>query len=67
MKKLEIEVPDKVASQIDQLVSAGWFLSEEDLTRQVLADFLRRFQPQLQEQFQLQDVAWALAQRKPEG
>ena len=64
MKTLALELPDKLATEIANLVKAGWFVSEAEVTRQALADFLRRFQPQLQEEHQLQDIAWAVEQRK---
>ena len=64
MKTFALELPDKLAAEIANLVNAGWFASEAEVTRQALTDFLRRFQPQLQEELQLQDIAWALEQRK---
>jgi Arc/MetJ-type ribon-helix-helix transcriptional regulator len=64
MKTLKIEVPERLAEEIAGLVKAGWFLSEGEVARQALVDFIRRFQPELQEQFQRQDIAWALDLRK---
>jgi Arc/MetJ-type ribon-helix-helix transcriptional regulator len=60
MKTIEIEVPEKLAAEIANLVKAGWFLNEAELARQALTEFIHRFQPELQEHFQRQDIAWAL-------
>jgi hypothetical protein len=42
----------------------GWFLSEGELARQALTEFIQRFQPELQKEFQREDIAWALDLRK---
>src|ERR1044071_1909207 len=59
MKTLEIEVPDQLARQIEELVRGGWFTDENELARQALGDFLRHHRLDLQEQHQLDDIAWA--------
>ncbi len=61
MKTLELELPDQLARQIADLVRAGWFVSEAELARQALADFVRDQRFQLQEQFQREDIQWALS------
>jgi Arc/MetJ-type ribon-helix-helix transcriptional regulator len=60
MKTLEIEVPDQLARQIEELVRRGWFADENDLARRALGDFLRHHRLDLQEQQQLEDIGWAL-------
>lgn len=64
MATLQIEVPEKLAEGISHLVKMGWFLSEGELARQALTEFIQRFQPELQEEFQREDIAWALDLRK---
>ncbi len=59
MKTLEIEIPDQLGRQIEELVRRGWFTDESDLTRQALGDFLRHHLLDLQEQHQLGDIEWA--------
>ena len=60
MKILKLEVPDQLAKQIESLVQAGWFASEEELARLALSEFLSHHRFQLQEQFQRDDIRWAL-------
>jgi Arc/MetJ-type ribon-helix-helix transcriptional regulator len=60
VKILKLEVPDQVAKQIESLVQAGWFASEEELARLALSEFLSHNRFQLQEQFQRDDIRWAL-------
>jgi Arc/MetJ-type ribon-helix-helix transcriptional regulator len=61
VKTLKLEVPDQIAKQIENLVKAGWFASEEELTRLALSEFLSHHRLQLQEQFQQEDIRWALS------
>jgi Arc/MetJ-type ribon-helix-helix transcriptional regulator len=63
MKTLEIELPDALADKLDELVKAGWFTSENEIGRLALAEFVARHRFELQEQFQREDIAWALAQK----
>ncbi len=61
MRTLELELPDQLAQQIADLVRAGWFVSEAELARQALTHFVRDQRFQLQEQFQREDIQWALS------
>lgn len=67
MKTLEIEVPDQLAREIEELVRRGWFADEGELARRALGDFLRHYRLDLQEQHQLDDVAWALRFKEQAG
>ena len=60
MKTLEIQLPDQLAEKISVLIEAGWFESEAELARLALTEFLRNHSFQLQEQFQREDIQWAL-------
>ena len=64
MKTLHIEVPDKLAQELDALVQAGWFSHEADVVRLVLWEFIRRHRLELIERFQHEDIAWALQQKR---
>lgn len=66
MKSVHVELPDKLAAELDALVKAGWFHSEEEVLRLALAEFVRRRRFELAEQFQREDIAWALQQKGPE-
>jgi Arc/MetJ-type ribon-helix-helix transcriptional regulator len=63
LKVLQIEVPDRVAAELDALVKSGWFADEDELIRQALTEFVSRHGFALAEQFQREDIAWALRQR----
>jgi Arc/MetJ-type ribon-helix-helix transcriptional regulator len=67
MKSIRIELPEKLAHDLDMLVRRGWFRSEEEAIRFALLEFLRRHRLELLEQFQREDIAWALRQRDAAG
>lgn len=64
MKALSIELPDKVAIELDQLVTNGWFANQSEIIRLALLEFVRRHHFALIEQFQREDIEWALQQSK---
>ena len=59
MKTLKIEVPDRLAEEIEGLVQAGWFANEAEIVRLAIADFVRRHPFELQEKLQREDIRWA--------
>jgi Arc/MetJ-type ribon-helix-helix transcriptional regulator len=61
MKTLKLEVPDRVAEAMEDFVRAGWFMDESEIVRQALAEFIHRHRLQLQEEFQREDIRWALS------
>jgi Arc/MetJ-type ribon-helix-helix transcriptional regulator len=67
MKTISVELPDRAAEEIDQLVRAGWFASEGEAVRAAVLDFVRRNRVELLERFQREDIAWALAQKASDG
>jgi Arc/MetJ-type ribon-helix-helix transcriptional regulator len=67
MKTLEIQLPDALAERLEELVKTGWFISEDEIGRLALAEFLGRHRFELQEQFQREDIAWALEQKGKAG
>jgi Arc/MetJ-type ribon-helix-helix transcriptional regulator len=60
MKTLALEVPDRVAEELEKLVREGWFATEEEAVRLALAEFLQRNKLRLQEEQQMEDIRWAL-------
>jgi Arc/MetJ-type ribon-helix-helix transcriptional regulator len=65
MKRLEVDLPDKLAEEIDATVQEGWFSTHGELVRAALQDFVRRHRFALLERQQREDIAWAVGQRKP--
>ena len=61
VKTLKVQLPDQLAKRIETLVEGGWFASEEELARLALSEFLRHHSFELQEQFQRDDIQWALS------
>lgn len=66
MKALSIELPDKIAIELNQLVTKGWFANESEIIRLALLEFIQRHRFALIEQFQREDIKWALQQAKTE-
>jgi Arc/MetJ-type ribon-helix-helix transcriptional regulator len=64
MKTLPIELPDKLAQEVDALVKAGWFSHEAEVVRVALWEFVSRHRLALLEQFQREDIKWALQQKR---
>lgn len=62
MKVLEFELPEKTAAELAALVKNGWFTSEAEIVRLALTEYVKRYRFALQEQFQREDIAWALGQ-----
>jgi len=60
MKALHVELPDKLAAEVEAYVRAGWFGSEEEVIRAAVTDFIRRHRVELLERFMREDIEWAL-------
>lgn len=63
MKTLKLEVPERLAEAMEGLVRDGWFADESEIVRQALAAFVNRHHFQLQEEFQREDIRWALGMK----
>lgn len=66
MKSLELELPDRVAAELDQLVKAGLYHNTQEAVRDALNEFLRRHAGALAEKHQREDIAWALREAQRE-
>jgi Arc/MetJ-type ribon-helix-helix transcriptional regulator len=66
-KSVTVELPQQLAQQLEALVRSGWFTSEEEGLRVALMDFLRHQRADLVEEFQREDIAWALRQKGTPG
>jgi Arc/MetJ-type ribon-helix-helix transcriptional regulator len=60
MKKLQVELPDQMAQEIEGAVETGKFESAAEVARAALREFISRRRFELLEQQQLKDIAWAL-------
>jgi len=63
MKVIEVELPDKMAAEFDEMIKDGWFIDEAEIVRLALMEFARHHRLALLEQFHREDIAWALQQK----
>ncbi len=63
MKAIKVELPDKLAAEIEGYVKTGWFSSEAEVIRVALMDFVRRNRVELLERFMREDIQWAIKQK----
>lgn len=63
MKTIQIEIPEKLAAEIEAYVRTGWFGSEAEVIRAALLEFVRRNRVGLLERFMRDDIEWALKQK----
>jgi Arc/MetJ-type ribon-helix-helix transcriptional regulator len=63
MKAIRVELPEKLAAEIEAFVKTGWFGSEAEVIRTALMDFVRRNRVGLLERFMREDIEWALKQK----
>jgi Arc/MetJ-type ribon-helix-helix transcriptional regulator len=63
VSQLSIEIPEKMAAEIHRYLAQGWFVSEEELLRAALRDFLRRNPIESMKRFQGRDIDWAFQQQ----
>lgn len=59
MKTMTLELPEKLAADVDNAVKAGWFTDPQEAIRQAVREFLNSRRLDLQEKQQLEDIAWA--------
>lgn len=64
MKSVTVELPDRLADELEAAVKSGWFHTEGEAVRLALLEFFRRHPGELTEQFQREDIAWALQQKR---
>lgn len=67
MKSLSIDLPDQIAAELQDLVTAGWFINQDELVRLAIMEFLKNHRLQLMEKFQMEDIEWALQQQRADA
>ena len=65
MKTLSIDLPDKLAAEIDAYVKAGFFRSEPDAVLAAMSEFVRRNRVGLMKRFARDDIEWAKKEASP--
>ena len=66
MKTLAIELPDPLAAALDHAVVDGGFRDAGEVAREALRDYLSHRRFALPERHQMEDIAAALAEAKPQ-
>lgn len=64
MKRIQVELNDRLAEELDALLRDGFFNSEEEAIRFALIRLIESRDPALSERFQRDDIAWARKQKK---
>jgi Arc/MetJ-type ribon-helix-helix transcriptional regulator len=64
MKSLKLELPDRIAAELEQLVRAGFYANSQEAIGYALRDFLRHHAGDLAERHQREDIAWALGEAR---
>lgn len=64
MKTVQVELNDKLADELDALLRAGFFNTQEEAIRFALIKFIENHEPMLAERFQHEDIMWALEQKR---
>lgn len=67
MKSIQIELPEKLAQELDAMVREGWFKNEAEAVRLALLEFVHHYRLELVERFQREDIAWAIKQQGVTG
>jgi len=64
MKTIKVNLPEKLAIEVESYVKGGWFSDEAEFMRVALQEFIRRHRLELMERFMQEDIEWALKIKK---
>jgi len=64
MKTVKVDLPEKLAIEVENYVKGGWFSNEAEVVRAALQEFIRHHRFELIEKFMKQDIEWALKLKK---
>ena len=64
MNAISLDLPDQLTADVDKAVAAGWFADRQEAIRQAVREFINSRRLELQEEQQLDDIAWALRTSK---
>lgn len=59
MKTMTLELPENLATDVENAVKAGWFTDSQEAIRQAVREFLNSRRLLMQERQQLEDIEWA--------
>jgi len=64
MKTVNVDIPEKLGTEIEKYIKGGWFSNESELMREALREFIRHHRPMLMEKFMEEDIEWAVKIKK---
>jgi len=64
MKTFTVELPEKLATEIENYVKSGWFRDEAEVMRIALQEFIHYHRVRLMEKCIEDDIEWALKIKK---
>ncbi|MBE0478886.1 CopG family transcriptional regulator [Candidatus Aerophobetes bacterium] len=64
MKTIKIDLPEKLAVEIENYIKGGWFTDTTELMCAALREFIRHRRPELMEKFMQEDIEWALRMKE---
>lgn len=64
MVTINVEIPDRLNAELEELIRDGLFRNQSEILRFAALDYVKRRKLEVIEQQQRDDVAWALAQGK---
>lgn len=64
MKTINVDIPEKLAVEIEKYIKGGWFSDETEVIREALREFIRHNRLVLMEKFMEEDIEWAIKIKK---
>jgi len=64
MKTIKVDIPEKLAIEVENYVKKGWFSNEGEVMRVALQEFIHTHHLKLMEQFMREDIEWASGFKK---
>jgi Arc/MetJ-type ribon-helix-helix transcriptional regulator len=63
MKTIEVNLPEKLITEVEKYIDNGWFHNEEEVVRTALEEFLQSNKLKMTERYMKDDIEWALKQK----
>jgi hypothetical protein len=64
MKTLSLDLPDRIAQEADDYVKTGFFKTLPDFFVAAVLEFVRHHKIDMMDRYALDDINWALQQKK---
>lgn len=64
MKTIKVNLPEKLAIELENYVKGCWFNEEAEVMRVALQEFIRHHRLELMDKFMEEDIEWAIKTKK---